>query len=86
MTASFTLSMALAITFQTSSYQPPQAGMGSGSGEKTMNDEDPVITYLQNRINEIEASRYGEEERATPGLLAILHREIEKRKNELCRK
>ena len=42
--------------------------------------KDPIITYLENKIAQIESSRYGEEERATPGLLAWLHRQVEERK------
>lgn len=46
--------------------------------EETM--KDPVIAFLEGKIAQIEASRYGEEERAMPGLLAWLHRQIEERK------
>ena len=42
--------------------------------------KDPVISFLEGKIAQIEASRYGEEERATPGLLAWLHRQIEEGK------
>jgi hypothetical protein len=42
--------------------------------------KDPVIAFLEGKIAQIEASRYGEEERAMPGLLAWLHRQIEERK------
>jgi len=42
--------------------------------------KDPVITFLEGKIAQIEASRYGEEERTTPGLLAWLHCQIEERK------
>ena len=42
--------------------------------------KDPVISFLEGEIAQIEASRYGEEELATPGLLAWLHRQIEERK------
>ena len=42
--------------------------------------KDPVISFLEDKIAQIEASRYGEEERAMPGLLVWLHRQIEERK------
>ena len=42
--------------------------------------KDPVVSFLEGKIAQIEASRYGEEKRATPGLLAWLHRQIEERK------
>ena len=42
--------------------------------------KDPVIAFLEGKIAQIEASRYGEEERAMPELLAWLNRQIEERK------
>ena len=42
--------------------------------------KDPVIFFLEGKIAQIEASRHGEEERATPGLLAWIHRQIKERK------
>lgn len=46
--------------------------------------KDQVLAFLENKISRIENSRYGEEEREVPGLLAWLHRQIEERKKVLC--
>jgi hypothetical protein len=43
-------------------------------------EQDEIIECLKRQIQEIENSRYGEQERKTPGTLATLYQAIEERK------
>jgi len=45
---------------------------------------DAVILFLEREIAQVENSRYGEDERRSPGITAYLYQALERRKKEIA--
>lgn len=45
---------------------------------------DAVILFLEREIAQVENSRYGEDERRSPGITASLYQALERRKKEIA--
>ena len=45
---------------------------------------DAVVLFLEREIAQVENSRYGEEERRSPGITAFLYQALERRKKEIA--
>jgi len=50
----------------------------------TQSDADAVVLFLKQEIAQVENSRYGEDERRSPGITAYLYQALERRKKEIA--